>query len=174
MSDSVESILERLRRHFAVRNDAELARILHISQSTISTWKYREKVPDNITRILAGQGSLALGAGPVYWGALENAAFGIALVRYCRLYAATVSDADYRSLFAVASRPSEFWTLFRQAQKELSNELSQSADGKPDGAFALILNDDFSNPDLAKANAEKTIREGRSEVEWDDGSVTIL
>jgi hypothetical protein len=174
MSADIESTLERLRNHFDVQSDAELARALKVGHSTISTWKARGRVPDRVMRILEGQSPLALGVGPVYWGPHENAAFGLALVRFCRLHGDTVKSSEFRTSYELATRSSDFWSLFSQAQSDLRDELERSKDGKAEAGLAFILNDEVSNPERACAKARNTIKEGRSQVTFSDGNATTL
>lgn len=174
MSADVEQILDRLRAHFDVHSDAELARALNIGQSTISTWKARGRVPERINRILEGQSPLALGVGPVYWGPHENAAFGLALVRFCRLHGASADSAEFRAIYELATRTGDFWSLFHQSQSDLRAELESSKDGKAEAGLAFILNDELANPDLARARALDAIEAGRSKITWSDGKTTVL
>lgn len=172
MGADVDGALEKLREHFRVETDAELARRLKIGQSTISTWKSRGRVPDRVMRMLDGETNLALGLGPVYWGPYENTAFGLALIRFARMYGSAEAGEDFRAEYRAATRPGDFWSLFLQAQEDLRIEMEKSEGGLPQEALALILHDDRDDPECAKTRMSDTIERGRPSVEWDDGSVT--
>jgi len=95
MGGVVESTIDKLKRRFGAQNEAELARYLMVGQSTISTWKSRNRVPDRIQRIADGEHPLALGTTPLNWGPHEQASLGLALTRFARLHRASIETDDF-------------------------------------------------------------------------------
>jgi len=59
MSD-IHRILERTKKHFGVKSDSELARILKIPISNIGTWKSRNTIPYALLHDLASTEGLSL------------------------------------------------------------------------------------------------------------------
>ncbi|WP_187393038.1 helix-turn-helix domain-containing protein [Maritimibacter fusiformis] len=174
MTETVEAVIERLKKAFHVKTEADLARALMIGQSTISTWKARGRVPERIVRIAAGETTPTLGRAPVSWWGDENIALGLALVRFGRLVCKEISKEDFRASLAIASRPGDFWSLFLQAQKDLRAEAEKTADGKVSSALPIILHDDAADPERSMVRDRETIEAGRSRIEFSDGTKVEL
>lgn len=174
MENSLEDELSRLRKHFHVASDAELARALRIGQSTISTWKARGKIPERTLRILEGEAEAALATSPMTWGPQENAALGLALVRFCRAHQEELVKGNFRSALAIANRPGDLWTLFRKAQWDLMAEMDRLGEGQAHPALAMIIHDETNSPEETAQRARDAIQEGRPSVEYSDGTVVKL
>lgn len=174
MDVTIEENLARLRKIFGAANDAELARALKLGQSTISTWKSRGRIPDRVLSILDGKSPLALGTSPMNWGPHENAALGLALVRLCRIHAADLLAGDFRSALEMANRPSDLWTLFRRSQQDIADEMNRMDEGHHHPALSLIIHDKSTHPEEASRAARETILNGRSSIEFSDGTVAKL
>lgn len=171
MADDVGEVIEALRRRLRAKSEADLARILKIGQSTISSWKMRGSVPLRFRRILSGDSELSIASGPVYWSSEELTAFGLALTRYCRLNSESFKRNEFRNILKMAQRPGELWSLFRSAQNEL---LDRSEDETLSAALTAAIHDDCLNTRASNLRDQKIVLDDRSSVEFEDGQTVYI
>jgi len=171
MIGSVEEAIDRLKRHLGAKTEAELARQLRTSQSTISSWKTRGRVPQRFLNILKGESSLAVAAPPVHWAAHENAAMSVALFRYTRIYADVSRSSDFPALMSMLGRTNEIWDLFRQAQWDLLKCMEEGGHSLS-SAVAIVLHSDVEDGDTAIERDRRLLEQKRPSIEWSDGTVT--
>lgn len=171
MADDVGEVIDALRLRLRAKSEADLARILKIGQSTISSWKMRGSVPLRFRRILSGDSELSIAVGPVYWSNEEMTALGLALTRYCRVNSESFIVNSFRDMLKMANHPYELWSLFRSAQAELSR--------RPEGealstALAAAIHQDCSNTREANRRDQEIMSSDRPSVELDDGTTIDL
>lgn len=164
MAENVEATITALKERFSAENDADLARRLRISKSTISSWRARNSVPQRFLGLLDGESHQFVLAPPLKWGDHEEAAFRVALFRFSRLMQKTMDLNDYRKalgLFA-SEASSLFWLMMADAQKDL---MHRQGDHSLATALALLLHDDVTHHDATVQRDQKRIgdvlREGQ-------------
>lgn len=56
----INSIVERLRKKFELKNETQVAKLLQVEQNTLSSWKKRGKIPYEKLDIIAQNNNLSL------------------------------------------------------------------------------------------------------------------
>lgn len=156
MAGSVEDVIASLKAQLGADTDTELARRLRVNKSTVSSWRARGSVPRRFLGILDGDPHQFMLAPPLKWGEHEEAAFRVALFRFCRLMLKTTDISDFRRvlrLFSGEAYPA-FWLMMDAAQKDLINR-----QGEYPGAttFGLLLHDDIAAGDEAVRRDQERI-----------------
>lgn len=145
-SDDVDGTIAALREHFGVKTDADLARKLRVDKSTVYSWRSRGSVPARFARILKGESADFHLTPPLHWGEHEEAAFEVALFRFCRLYNGSKRLIDYRSALELFSGEAytKFMSLMLNAQQDLMGQPGTSGTSR-----ALLIHDDLKAGEAA-------------------------
>lgn len=126
--DEAATVIADLKNALGVTTDSDLARKLRVDKSTIASWKARGSVPDRYKGIAAGDPMQAMLAPPLKWSEHEQAAFSLALFRFCRTFAGEIAAADFHTMLRVFGTTSwQLWVLFAEAQTDLAEEIGRSA-----------------------------------------------
>ncbi len=171
MAENVEEAITALKVRLAVESDADLARRLRVSKSTISSWRARNSVPRRFLGVIAGDDHQFMLAPPLKGGEHEEAAFRVTLFRFARLMQETTDLKDYRKALRLfgSEASSVFWLMMDEAQKDL---MSRRDDQPLSNALALLLHDDVSAGEEAIQRDRKrlgdTLRDGRPWAPNDD------
>lgn len=114
MADSVQDVIDALKRHLGTNSDQDLARRLSLGRSTISSWKARGAVPSRYRRILEGdEPTFAL--EPKEMTEEEGLALSLAIMRLMKSHGDVVNDQ--RRFIAHGS---SLWNLlFREYHRAL-------------------------------------------------------
>ena len=66
--EGVQELVNRLKEHFRVEKDADLARVLGVDKRTVSAWRSRGNVPRRYVPILEGENHQSVLTPPLRWG----------------------------------------------------------------------------------------------------------
>lgn len=160
MSNTVEATIEALRTRLGAATDAELARLLGIDKSTVSSWRARGSVPARFLELLSGNAVhyRHLNTAASKWTDQDRASFDLALFRFARVMAGEAEIANYRAAIeAFSSLSIEFWELLAQADADLTAILSQG-ERHPQTALHLAMYDDLEAGDEALARDRHIIK----------------
>jgi len=137
--------IERLKAKLAASTDAELARFLGVDKSTIASWKARGKVPQRYSCLLEDVPDEDKAEPPALWGNLENAAFKIALFRFCLTQSEFVNRGDPRTLAgSIEVWDTTFWLSVKRAKEDILAVLKHGL-SSIETATTLLLTEDLSD-----------------------------
>ncbi|MCI5041004.1 MAG: helix-turn-helix domain containing protein [Donghicola eburneus] len=153
----VEETIAHLKQRYRVSSDVQLAKVLGVSKSTISSWRARNKVPERVLEVIESD-MVATQSPPVEWGPFQKLAFGLALQRYCRVLADHMESSDFKYAMKLAGTPEAFFALMGQAEGAILN-MQESGDFNYETAVAALVHEDIINPEKAGARDLETLRE---------------
>ena len=153
-----DDAVERLKAHFKVATDADLARRLAVDKSTVSAWRARQKLPQRYQRMLEGDDHQAGLTPPARWGDYEKAAFELAVFRFARATSKELGEGDFRALFQIYTKVfGVIWSMQRQAQQDIAAQIEKGRVEHPREATILLIHDDL-------AAGETAVQRDRKEV----------
>lgn len=147
MSDEVKRTIEALKSRYRVKTDSELAQIMGIDKSTISSWKTRNKVPSRIKEILESD-MVAVQSSPVDWGPFQRRSFGLALLRITRVLNDRFDTADFQKAMKLTNSSGAFFMIMGRAEGDILNA-QERGDYSFETATAIVLHDDMADPTSA-------------------------
>lgn len=156
MSD-VEAQLEKLKEHFGVEKDVDLARKLMIDKRTVSAWRARGAVPARYQGIAQGDDPQSVMTPPARWGEHERAAFDLAVFRVARALLPETAAGEFRvTMQAFGGAWAYFWEVMSTAHRDLVNQMDEGSK-EVRSAFALLLHAELQEDPEAVANVRKTL-----------------
>lgn len=145
MSDPVGDLIDRLKAKLSVSSDADLARSLGVDRSTIASWKARGKVPRRYSYIADDDMQEEAAVAPTVWGDLENAAFNVALFRFCLTHSEIVNRGEPRQMVAIVTHwHVTFWLSMKRAKQDLLAVL-QDGVSSVEAAETMLLTEDLGD-----------------------------
>lgn len=157
MSDIVEAQLEKLKEHFGVEKDVDLARKLMIDKRTVSAWRARGAVPARYQSIAQGGDAQSLMTPAARWGEHERAAFDLAMFRMARALLPETAAGEFRdTMQAFGGAWAYFWEVMSTARRDLVNQMD-AGNKEVRSAFALLLHAELQGDSEAVASVRKTL-----------------
>jgi len=139
--NQIEGTISDLRSVVGAKNDAELARLLRIDQSTISSWRARGRVPSKFAKLLEG--------APVpsheVWPELHDRGTAVALARYSILRNETAMSGDLDSALPAFLDVKPFFLVMHRAVYDLRVKM-ETLKVDLQTAAALLLQEDLRSP----------------------------
>ena len=148
--NDVETTLSGLRAELGARNNAELARVLGVDQSTVSTWKKRGRVPDHVLRKIEPVSS---SVEAMERGELHDGVTAIASVRWALAVSTVLRNQTPEENFRDYKKATRFFIVIYRANLDVI-EAVKNLEVDINTACAIILQNDLKDLD---ACAQKTL-----------------
>ncbi|WP_132695442.1 hypothetical protein [Rhodovulum steppense] len=142
----MDATIAGLRAAANAKNEAELARMPGIDQSTISSWRSRGRVPQCFVKMLEAGDKGPGSATPQVWGELQDRAASVALVRFTLLRQELARSHDVDRALAVFLDMRPFRPVLHRAVHELRLKM-EALPVDLAAAQALIMQEDLRAPD---------------------------
>jgi hypothetical protein len=141
--EDIDAQLERLKSHFGVDKDAELARKLMVDKRTVSAWRARGGLPDRYKSILEGGDPQTVMTPPARWDEHERAAFDLAMLRLARAVLPETTAGEFRPVMqAYGGAWAFFWALMIEARHDIVAQMN-SGPKEVRSAFAILVHSDL-------------------------------
>ena len=165
MHSSVDATIAGLRGAVSAGTDAELARMLGVDQSTISSWRSRGRVPERFVKMLDTGKKAGSSEAPQVWGELRERAQTIALIRFTLIRSKVVQSGDVDRALGVFLDLKPFWLVLHRSIHELRIKMEAlRVDLKT--AQALVMQDDLRDPEATTQRVEQQLEEDIADNPW--------
>lgn len=165
MQQTVDATISGLRSAVNAKSEAELARLLGIDQSTISSWRSRGRVPQRFVKMLETIDKGAAAEPPQVWGELQDRATSVSLVRFTLLRQELARSRDIDSALSVFLDLKPFWLVLHRVVHELRMKMEAL---KVDlaTAQALLMQEDLRDPEATAARVQRQLSEDLNNNPW--------
>lgn len=158
MQNSVDATIAGLRGAVSAGTDAELARMLGVDQSTISSWRSRGRVPERFVKMLDTGKKTGLDEVPQVWGELQERAQTLALIRFTLIRNEVAQSGDVDRALGVFLDLKPFWLVLHRSVHELRIKMETlRVDLKT--AQALLMQEDLRDPKTTTRRVERQLEE---------------
>lgn len=165
MHSSVDATIAGLRGAVSAGTDAELARMLGVDQSTISSWRSRGRVPERFVKMLDTGKKAGSSEAPQVWGELQERAQTIALIRFTLIRSKVAQSGDVDRALGVFLDLKPFWLVLHRSIHELRIKMEAlRVDLKT--AQALVMQDDLRDPEATTQRVEQQLEEDIADNPW--------
>lgn len=158
MQNSVDATIAGLRGAVSAGTDAELARMLGVDQSTISSWRSRGRVPERFVKMLDTGKKTGLDEAPQVWGELQERAQTLALIRFTLIRNEVAQSGDVDRALGVFLDLKPFWLVLHRSVHELRIKMETlRVDLKT--AQALLMQEDLRDPKTTTRRVKRQLEE---------------
>ena len=162
----IESAIANLRAVVGAKNDAELARLLSIDQSTISSWRSRGRVPLRFTKMLEAPSFQTNPSPPEgVWPELQDRATAVALARYVLLRRGIVNGGDMNKALAEFLDIKPFWLVMNRAVHDIRAKM-EALRLELSTAAALVLQEDLRDAEATADRVASQLAEDIADNPW--------
>ena len=165
MHNSVDATIAGLRGAVSAGTDAELARMLGVDQSTISSWRSRGRVPERFVKMLDTGKKAGSAEAPQVWGELQERAQTLALIRFTLIRNKVAQSGDVDRALGVFLDLKPFWLVLHRSIHDLRLKMEAlRVDLKT--AQALIMQEDLRDPEATTRRVERQLEEDIDDNPW--------
>lgn len=167
MQNTVDSMIAALRVSVSAKNDAELARLIGVDQSTISSWRARGRLPQRFAKMIDGSAAMPSGKPPEFWGELQECAHVVALIRYTLIRADVALSSNVDLAISAFMDIVPFWLVMHRAVHEIQLKM-EALNVDVQTAQILLMQEDLRNPKAAADRIAKQVAEDSTDNPWLD------